>query len=138
MFFFFFLFLFLFLFAVFLCVFFCVFFGCTIYSEGRVVCSRYINIGLRRGVRKTICFKLIMLDTTKLYSMIPQDHRLKRKPDLVHSLCCKVVLSKPNVRDDLLFRVDFFPRSYVSITNMDPSSICFFCLVSGVTRPGRE
>ena len=88
--------------------------------QGRELCwpdfIRYtINIVLCWDTCEPICFELsAMLDTTKIYSLIPvwmtlmstQGHRVTGKLELIWWLCCKVARSNSNVRDGWVCKQD--------------------------------
>ena len=93
---------------------------CTRYIQETGLCwPDYIkytfNIITCQDTHERICFKLcMMLDTTKLYSLIPvwmafmftQGHTVMRHLQLVHSFCCKVAWSYLDVHDDWLHKGD--------------------------------
>ena len=75
------------------------------------------HIGLHQDTCEPICFKFgLMLDTPKLYGMIPvkmtltfsQGHRVMEKLKLVQSFCCKVACNNPNVHDSWICKRDDF------------------------------
>ena len=74
-----------------------------------------INIIMCQDTCERICFKLgMMLNTTKLYTLIPvsitlvftQGHRVTGKLELVQSFCFKLARSNSNVHDGWLCKGD--------------------------------